>query len=53
MPVILHPDDYDHWLNATPEEAFEMRQRYPAELMDSVAAPKPRTLGVDDARLSE
>ena len=41
MPVILHPDDYDRWLNATPEEAFRMCQSYPAELMDSEAAPKP------------
>ena len=40
MPVILHPDDYDRWLRATPEEAFRMCQRYPAALMDSAPAPK-------------
>jgi putative SOS response-associated peptidase YedK len=41
MPVILHPDDYDRWLNAAPEEAFRMCQSYPAELMQSAPAPKP------------
>jgi len=42
MPVILHPDGYDRWLNATPEVAFGMCQQYPAALMDSAPAPKPR-----------
>ena len=41
MPVILHPDDYDRWLNANPEEVFRMCQSYPAELMQSAPAPKP------------
>ncbi len=40
MPVILHPDDYDRWLNATPEEAAAMCKHYPAELMQSEPAPK-------------
>ena len=41
MPVILHPDDYDRWLGATPDEAFQLCQQYPAELMQSAPAPKP------------
>ncbi len=42
MPVILHADDYDRWLNSTPEEAFRMCQTYPAELMRAAAAPVVR-----------
>ena len=42
MPVILHPDDYDRWLNATPDEAFQMCTHWPAALMDSAPAPKAR-----------
>lgn len=39
MPVILNADDYDRWLNANPEEARQMCQTYPADLMKSEAAP--------------
>ena len=43
MPVILHLDDYDRWLNATTEEAFRMCQQFPAELMHTEnAKPVPR-----------
>ena len=41
MPVILHPEDYDRWLNAVPEQALRMCQAYPAGLMQSEPAPKP------------
>ncbi len=41
MPVIIRPDDYDRWLNASTEEAFRMCQQYPADLMQAAAAPKP------------
>jgi putative SOS response-associated peptidase YedK len=40
MPVIIRPTDYDHWLNATPEQARALCVAYPAA--DMVAAPAPR-----------
>jgi putative SOS response-associated peptidase YedK len=42
MPVIIRRDDYDRWLNASPEEARRMCQAYPAELMRTEAAPAPK-----------
>lgn len=30
MPVILHARDHDTWLNAPPEEAMKLVQKYPA-----------------------
>lgn len=33
MPVILEPDDYEAWLTAEPEDAFELIRPYPAEKM--------------------
>jgi putative SOS response-associated peptidase YedK len=41
MPVIIRPADYDHWLNATPEQARALCVAYPAA--DMVAAPAPRS----------
>lgn len=40
MPVIIPPEDYDRWLNASTEEAFRMCQQYPAELLQAAPAPK-------------
>ena len=31
MPVILHPDDQDRWLRATPDEAMLLVSKYPAD----------------------
>lgn len=31
MPVILHPDDHDAWLNAPAEEAMALVRKYPAD----------------------
>jgi putative SOS response-associated peptidase YedK len=42
MPVILHGEDHDRWLNASTEEAFHMCQQFPAGLMRAAAAPKVR-----------
>jgi len=33
MPVILHDDDYDRWLNAPWEELSELVAPYPSQLM--------------------
>ena len=42
MPVILAMDDYDIWLNASPELTLELCQQFAAEQMTAVAAPAPR-----------
>lgn len=31
MPVILHPDDHEAWLNAPAEEAMALVRKYPAD----------------------
>lgn len=49
MPVILHGQDHDGWLNATTEEAFRMCQTYPAELMQAEAAPKANRTGLSQS----
>jgi len=33
MPVILHPDDYEAWLTASPDDAFKLVRPYPANRM--------------------
>jgi len=33
MPAILHPDDYEAWLTAEPDAAFDLIKPYPADLM--------------------
>ena len=33
MPAILHPDDYETWLTAEPEAAFDLIKPYPADEM--------------------
>ncbi len=42
MPVILAMDEYDIWLNASPELALKLCQPYAAERMTSVASPAPK-----------
>ncbi|HEY9102227.1 SOS response-associated peptidase [Chitinimonas sp.] len=42
MPVIIHPENYDRWLSATPEQARALAQPFPADLMRSLAAPLPK-----------
>jgi len=32
-PMILDPDDYDTWLQGTPDEAFALIEPFPAERM--------------------
>lgn len=32
-PVILHPEDYDHWLNADVDDAHSLACAYPSQLM--------------------
>jgi putative SOS response-associated peptidase YedK len=41
MPVILHPDDFDAWLNCTVEAAPGFMKQYPAELLHAEPAPLP------------
>lgn len=36
MPVILDPDDYDAWLNGTPDAAAKLLKPFPAEQMQIV-----------------
>ena len=31
MPVILHPNDHDAWLNAPAEDAMALVRKYPAD----------------------
>jgi len=33
MPVILHPEDYDHWLDGEVESACSLAQPFPSQLM--------------------
>ena len=33
MPVILHPEDYDHWLDGEVENACSLAQPFPSQLM--------------------
>jgi len=33
MPVILHPEDYDHWLDGEVESACSLAQPFPSRLM--------------------
>ena len=33
MPVILHPQDYDHWLDGEVESACSLAQPFPSQLM--------------------
>jgi putative SOS response-associated peptidase YedK len=39
MPVILHPADFDAWLNCSVEAAPSFMNQFPAELLE--AEPKP------------
>lgn len=41
MPVILHPDRFDAWLNCSVEAAAGFMRQYPAELLEAEAAPLP------------
>ena len=41
MPVILLPDEYRLWLNATADEAYLMCRQFPADQMVAEAAPIP------------
>ena len=41
MVVILPPAQYEPWLDATPQEAFEFMRQYPAELLTMVPEPLP------------
>lgn len=36
MPVIVPPEEYDRWLQGTPDEAAELLTSYPAEKMTAV-----------------
>lgn len=54
MPVILHPSDYDTWLDAkitTPEELIPLLKPYPSSEMEtypvSTAVNNPRNDGPD------
>ena len=40
MVVILQPDRYDDWLNATAAQSMELMQQYPAEQLQA-ASPQP------------
>jgi putative SOS response-associated peptidase YedK len=40
MPVILDPDDYQNWMQATPAEATTLIRPYPAERMRAYAVGK-------------
>ena len=33
MPVILHPDDWDRWLEAETADACALAQPFPSQLM--------------------
>ncbi len=35
MVVILPPDSYDHWLQATPQQSMEFMRQYPAERLQA------------------
>ena len=41
MPVILHPRDYDGWLNGPNEDAASYIAAFPAELLESYPEPTP------------
>jgi len=34
MPVILQPEDYDHWLSCGYEHACSLAQPHPSQLME-------------------
>lgn len=45
MVVILPPDSFDHWLNATPQQSMEFMRQYPAErLLTGAESPTQRSL---------
>ena len=45
MVVILPPDSYDHWLNATPQQSMEFMRQYPTErLLAGAEPPAQRSL---------
>ena len=56
MPVILHPDDYDRWLdpNASVEELRGLFRPFPAEMMQAVAVSRAvNSVKNDDERCIE
>lgn len=45
MPVLLHPYDFDAWLNCTVEQAATFMRQFPAELLEAEPAPLPARAG--------
>ena len=41
MPVILHPEDFDAWLNCSVDDAMGFMKQFPAELLEAEPAPLP------------
>ncbi len=41
MPVILHPEDRDAWLNAPAEKAMALVRKYPADRLTVECTAEP------------
>jgi len=41
MPVILHPEDFDAWLNCSVDTAMSFMKQYPAALLEAAPFPLP------------
>ncbi|MFG6489750.1 SOS response-associated peptidase [Roseateles sp. BYS78W] len=41
MPVILHPEDFDAWLNCSVDSAMSFMKQFPAEKLEAEPAPLP------------
>jgi putative SOS response-associated peptidase YedK len=50
MVVILHPDDYDHWLTCAPEEATELFKQWhgPLNAFPKPLPPRKKKVAPDD-----